>query len=101
MKKSIFVGLIVLFVSACSTQQKVVEKPVEVVRYKTVEVPAPKPIIPHIEPVKMRPLKWSVINQDDNTYFALDKYGYEALSLNLNDIRAYMQKTQKVMESYR
>lgn len=101
MKKTFIIGIAILLLGACSPKTQVVEKPVEVIRYKTVEVAAPKPILPRIEPVKMRPVKWSVINQDENTYFALDKYGYEALSMNMNDIRAYIQKTQKVMETYK
>ena len=108
-----FFGLIlltsVLFLSACSSVPEVeAPPPVEV---RTVEVAPPAPIVPDVDRLNLRSVDWKVVTPDnideifesltrDTVLFAITSEGYEALSLNLSDLRAMIQQQQRIIGIY-
>lgn len=86
---------IALFIGACTP--KVIEKPVEIIKYETVQVEKPRPIIPKPDPVKMRSVTWKAIIYENIPYFALTIADYEKLSLNMNDLRLYIQQSNSII----
>ena len=79
---------------------------------KTEPVKAPKPIVPGVDQLKMRPVNWIVItpeNADEKfaqiksgelVLFALTKDGYEAIAQNLSDVRANIDQYRAVIAVY-
>lgn len=98
MKKLIVSLLVVSMLGACAAKTE--PEKVEVIKYQTRTVEKPKQILPVPDQVKMREVKWKVITQDDIPYFALDAKNYENLSLNLNDIRAFMSQAIVIIKKH-
>lgn len=109
-----FYGLVlltsVLFLSACSRTPEVeAPPPVEV---RTVEVAPPAPIVPDVDRLNLRSVNWRVVTPEnaaevfesittrDTVLFAITSDGYEALSLNLSDLRAMIQQQQRIIGIY-
>ena len=100
---------IVLSMSACSKNTDIIEKPVETVVVKEVEVKRQPPIIPRTDTLKMRDINWIVISKDNahnklkdgEAYFALDVEGYENISKNMNDVRTIIQQKDSVIKTYK
>jgi len=97
------------FLSACS-QSPEVEK-VPVVETRTVQVPSPAPIVPEVDQLNLRNVSWKVITPDnvdavfasmtgDAVLFAVTSDGYEAIALNLSDVRAMIQQQQRIIAIY-
>lgn len=101
-------GFLTLFlVSACS-------KPVEEIKVSATPVQKPELVLPYADPINLRDVKWTVINKDNYqtvfadleksgqpvAFFALTDKGYENLSLNLGDIRAYIQQQKAIIAAY-
>jgi HAMP domain-containing protein len=76
------------------------------------QVDLPMPIIPSPAPLNFRDVKWQVYNkadieilmadlkdkeEDGFAIFALDAEGYEALALNVNELRRYVLEQQQVI----
>ena len=111
-------GCLVLLaaISACTKAPAPVEAPlpevVERVVVKTEPVKAPKPIVPGVDQLKMRPVNWIVItpeNADEKfaqiqsgelVLFALTKDGYEAIAQNLSDVRANIDQYRAIIAVY-
>ena len=102
-------GLVILVLSGCS--QKEIEQ-VPVIETRTVQVARPAPIVPSVDQLQMRDVQWLIITPDnvdevfgsltgDVVLFALTDDGYEALSLNLSDIRASIQQYKQIIAIYR
>jgi hypothetical protein len=107
-------GLVTLtslfLLSACgSTSDIEVVNPIEV---KTIEIPRPSPIVPSVDQIQLRDVKWIVITPEnfeevfaslsgDLVLFAVTAEGYEALALNLSDVRALIQQQQRIIAIYR
>lgn len=116
MKIFAFLSLIIL--GACVTTTKPTNVPLEIpapvehVVVKTVPIKTPRPVVPSVDPLKMRPVNWVIITPDnieeqfnkvkngDVVFFALTAEGYENISLNLSDIRAAMQQQQQIIALY-
>ena len=97
-----------LAVSACSAPQpKIIEisaKPIE----------KPELILPEADSLQTRDVKWVLITPDNFeaqvealrkagkpvVFFALTDGGYEALALNLSDLRAFIQQQQAIIVAY-
>ena len=100
-------GFSILFVSACS-------KPVQEIQVSAKPVDKPELVLPYADPVKTRDVEWIVITPENYeqvfndlakkgkpiVLFGLTDKGYENLSLNLSDIRAYIQQQQAIILAY-
>lgn len=101
--------LLLSLVSACATSNPV--KPI-VISAKPVD--KPELILPKADRIQTRDVKWIVITPDNYqevfnqlakdgkqvVLFALTSDGYENVSLNLSDIRAYIQQQQAIIVAY-
>jgi hypothetical protein len=105
---ALFFGLAIL--SGCVSNDVIKEVPV--VETRTVAVSKPAPIVPSIDQLRLRKVKWVVIAPEnaeevfaslsgDVVLFALTAEGYEALSLNLSDLRANIQQHKRVIAVYK
>jgi ABC-type transporter Mla subunit MlaD len=103
-------GCLILFatVSACSTPQprsiEISAKPVD----------RPELVLPSPDRIQSRPIDWIIVTPDNAeavferiratgrpvTFFALTENGYEALALNLNDLRTFIQQLQTIIQAY-
>jgi hypothetical protein len=104
------VALTSLFLlSACGSEPAVESvKPVEV---RTVQIPRPAPIVPSVDQIQLRDVKWIIITPEnvdeifnslpsDAVLFAVTTSGYESLGLNISDIRAMIQQQQRIIAIY-
>ena len=99
-----------LLLNGCSTPQV---EPVTSVQVKTIEIPRPAPIVPSVDQLNLRDVKWIIITPDnidekfaeikdgDLVLFALTKDGYENLSLNLSDIRMNIEQYKRIVAIYK
>jgi hypothetical protein len=101
--------LLLSLVSACASSQAV--KPI-VISAKPVD--KPELILPKADRIQTRDVKWIVITPENYqevfnqlakdgkqvVLFALTSDGYENVSLNLSDIRAYIQQQQAIILAY-
>lgn len=98
----------IFLLSACGNTAVEPVKPVEV---RTIEIPRPAPVVPSVDQLQLRDVKWTIVTPDniDSVFatipgeavlFAITTDGYEALALNLSDVRAMIQQQQKVIAVY-
>ena len=94
-----------LLVGCASTKPKVIDKPVIVER--------PELILPKVQPVSQAPMEWVIItasnaeeklemlkSKDNVTYFALTPQGYQNLSMNVAELRRYIEQQNAVIAAY-
>ena len=101
-------GFLTLFlVNGCS-------KPVQEIQVSAKPVEKPELILPYADPIKTRDVQWIIITPDNYeqvfselqksgspvVLFGLTSKGYENLSLNLGDIRAYIQQQKAIIVAY-
>lgn len=101
-----------LAVSACSKPDP---EPVQPIEIKTTPISRPNISLPTVDPIKTRSVNWIVITPDnfEEVFAKLEREGqnvvligltgdgYENLSLNLNDLRTYIQQQNAVIIAYR
>jgi hypothetical protein len=103
-------GCLILFValSACSTPQPVS------IEISAKPVDRPELVLPKPDRIQTRQIDWVIITPDNAeevfnrlketgkpvTFFALTEQGYEALALNLNDLRTFIQQLQTIIVAY-
>lgn len=99
--------LTLLLISACS-------KPVQEIQISAKPVDKPELVLPYADPINTRDVEWVVITPDNFeqvfnelakkgqpiVLFGLTDKGYENLSLNLSDVRAYIQQQQAIIIAY-
>jgi hypothetical protein len=99
--------LTLLLISACS-------KPVQEIQISAKPVDKPELVLPYADPIKARDVQWVIITPDNYeqvfnemakkgqpiVLFGLTDKGYENLSLNLSDIRAFIQQQQAIIVAY-
>jgi hypothetical protein len=82
---------------------------------KTKPVTMPELVLPDADPIKTRPVEWIIITEDNReqvfqklinsgnhaVLFGLTDQGYENLSLNLNDLRTFVQQQNSIILAYR
>jgi len=99
--------LTLCLISACS-------KPVQEIKISAKPVDKPELVLPYADPIKARDVEWVIITPDNYeevfnelakkgqpiVLFGLTDKGYENLSLNLSDIRAYIQQQQAIIVAY-
>jgi hypothetical protein len=91
---SLALFLVLPMLAACATQTQTTS-----VTRHTVAVEPPKQIAPAPDQLKLRTLDWKVLSVDEVPYFALDAENYKNYTLNNNDIRAYIQQVNVLMEN--
>lgn len=101
----------VLILAACGSSETAIE-PVKPVEVRTLEVQKPAPIVPTVDQLRLRDVKWVIItpeNVDEKfkeiktgevVLFALTTNGYENIALNLSDIRAMIDQQKKIIAIY-
>jgi hypothetical protein len=101
-------GLAIVLLSACSTPQP---RPITV---SSSPVDRPELVLPSPDRIQTRPVEWIIVTPDTAeavferiratgrpvTFFALTENGYEALALNLNDLRTFIQQLQTIIVAY-
>ena len=105
--------LSVLFFGTLSACGETTIEKVPVIETRTVQVQRPAPIVPSVDQLRLRNVEWLVVtpenvdeifqnvNSDEMVLFALTSNGYEALALNLSDLRANIQQQQQIIALYR
>jgi hypothetical protein len=100
--------ILIATVSACSTPQP---RPITV---SATPVDRPELVLPSPDRIQTRTVEWIIITPDNAeavferiratgrpvTLFALTENGYEALALNLNDLRTFIQQLQTIIDAY-
>ena len=99
--------LILSILSACGTR----ERPIEI---STTPVEKPTLTLPQPDQIITRPVEWIIINRGNYeevfaklekeggnvVLFGLTDKGYENLSLNINDIRTFIQQQRAIIVAY-
>ena len=98
---------LVLLTSACSA-------PVQQIEVSAKPIDRPTLTLPNADRLDMRNVDWIIITPDNAeevfarlqaerksvALFALTDKGYEAISLNINDLRTYIQQLQAIIVAY-
>lgn len=101
--------ILTILVSGCSLWSD--PDPVEVT---TTPVEKPELELPSADTLRMRDIEWHLVTPDNAdkvfadarqsgrpvVFFALTDKGYERLSLNISDIRAYIQQQKTIISAY-
>ena len=99
---------LLLVVSACS-------KPVQELEISTTPVQRPSLTLPPVDELNLRSVEWMVVTRDNFeevlaeleanneplVLFAVTGDGYEALSLNVNDLRSQIEQLNSTIVAYR
>lgn len=100
---------IAIIISGCSFSPR--PQPIEV---STVPVEKPSLELPRADELRLRSVDWTLITPDNVehvieqaeqsgrpvVFFALTDDGYERLSLNISDLRAFIQQQQAIIAAY-
>jgi hypothetical protein len=102
----VIAGLCALFLAGCEETTKVFDKPVLVERAEL--------ILPPVNSISQGEMKWIVITPEnyaakvqelsgkgDVVLFALTAQGYQALSMNVAELRKYIQQQNAVIAAYK
>jgi hypothetical protein len=104
-------GLVILLtLSACGRAQPQIET-VPIIETRTVQVQRPAPIVPAVDQLRLRNVRWIVVTAEnvetilaslpnDAVLFAITADGYEALALNLSDLRALVEQQRAIIRIY-
>lgn len=85
--------LSVLALSSCSQSVKPVE-----IATAPVTVAVAKPSNP--SPIVLQDIKWKIINESDTIYYGLTVKDYEALSVNMQEIKRYLAAQKNIIKYY-
>jgi hypothetical protein len=104
-----FLILSIILLAACDWNNRPEEPP----RIEVIEttVQPPKPIVPEVDPIDMRPVEWIVVTEDNvqqvlerlsgsRVLFAVTSTGYENIALNLSSVRALVQQQRAIIAIY-
>lgn len=110
MKNNLIVSVLGFFlitlVSGCSVTPI---DDVEVVEIKTEKFEQIKPLLPDSDVLQLKPIEWLILTESNVSevfgenrvvLFALTPEHYEALSLNVADIRILIEQQKKIIEVY-
>jgi hypothetical protein len=103
-----------LLLSGCSFLPSFGE-PVQKIETVKVEVEKPRLDLPNPQPVKLQDVKWVIVTRENAeevfaeleksgqpvALFALTAGGYEALALNIADIKTYLATQKEILVQYR
>jgi hypothetical protein len=100
----------IVFLVACGSSAEI--EPVKPVEVRTLEVEKPAPVVPTVDQLRLREVKWVIITPENAeekfaeikkgevVLFALTPEGYENIALNLSDIRALIEQQKKIIAIY-
>jgi hypothetical protein len=100
----------IVFLTACGSSAEI--EPVKPVEVRTLEVEKPAPVVPTVDQLRLREVKWVIITPENAeekfaeikkgevVLFALTPEGYENIALNLSDIRALIEQQKKIIAIY-
>jgi len=88
--------------------------PVKQIEISTKPIDKPNLVLPNVAKIKMRDVKWKVINKDNLeqiiadmekkgdsvVFFALSDKGYESLALNIADLRKLVMEQKAIIAAY-
>lgn len=109
MKKYTLAAILALgFLSACGDKQP------ETIEISALPVKKPTLVVPKADTLDLRKVEWVVLtpeNFEEKTselfkqgnpvvFFALTERGYENLSLNINDLRTYIEQQKRIIVAY-
>ncbi len=100
--------IVLLTVSACSTPQP------QQITVSAKPIDKPELVLPKVDRVQTRKVEWVIITSENFeeqikkltdkgkpiVFFAVTDEGYEALALNLSDLRAFIQQQQAIIAAY-
>ena len=106
LNKIIIISSVSLLLAGCAAKQpKIIDKPVLYER--------PELVLPKVQPVTQSKVEWVVItaaNAEEKlsylktkpnvTYFALTAQGYQNLSMNVAELRRYIEQQNAVVAAY-
>ena len=81
----------------------------------TTAVEKPNLTLPSADVIQQRPVEWTLVTRENAeesftelqdkskpvVFFGLDEDGYENLSLNISDIRSFIQQQQTIIDAYK
>lgn len=109
MKKYTLAAILALgFLAACGPNRP------ETIEISTSPVEKPTLVVPSADSLNLRTVRWTILtpeNFDEKisvlfsrgtpvVLFALTESGYENLSLNLNDLRTYIEQQKRIIVAY-
>lgn len=109
MKKYTLTAILALgFLAACGPNRP------ETIEISTSPVEKPTLVVPSADSLNLRTVRWTILtpeNFDEKisvlfsrgtpvVLFALTENGYENLSLNLNDLRTYIEQQKRIIVAY-
>lgn len=111
MNKFIILFLLVILAGCANKAQPVLNN----IEVRTVQVTKPAPIVPQTDQLSLKPVEWIIVTPDnvDSVFekikksgsepvmFALSVKGYENISMNINDIRSFLQQQQQTIAIYK
>ena len=101
-------GLAILLLSSCSSVPQQINISAEPIQ-------RPQLVLPKIDQLELRDVQWIVITPETSkaefeklkkagkpiAFFAMDEKAYNALGLNISDIRAMVQQQQTIIDAYK
>lgn len=104
-------GFMILFVSISACGSTPQTRPIQI---SASPVDRPELVLPNPDRIQTRQVEWVIITPDNAeevferiratgkpvTFFALTEDGYQALALNLNDLRTFIQQLQTIITAY-
>lgn len=111
MKLKLLLLTSVILLSGCS----IFREPVKQIETVKVEVEKPRLSLPNPQPLDLRDVEWVVVTRENAeqvfaelekkgepiAIFGLTTQGYEALSLNIADIKTYLGTQKEILLQYR
>jgi len=109
MKKYTMIAVLALgFLAACGDKQP------ETIEISAVPVEKPTLVVPKADTLDLRKVEWAVLTPENFekktselfeqgnpiVFFALTERGYENLSLNINDLRTYIEQQKRIIVAY-
>jgi hypothetical protein len=105
LNRIIIISSALLLLTGCASKPKIVDKPILYER--------PELVLPKVQPVTQAGIQWVVINASNAeeklnylktrpnvTYFAVTSQGYQNLSMNVADLRRYIEQQNAVVAAY-
>lgn len=96
----------VLLLAACAKEDV---PPVVKVETRVVEVARPAPVIPRPSPVKLRPVEWVILTEENasskitsagGVVFGMSAKSYENLTWNLDSVKVYMRQSNAAIAAF-
>lgn len=91
--KIYLIALLVLLLSSCAKPTTTITVDTKPVKTQIQTVPAPAPVV-------MNNITWKVLSIENSIYFGLSVADYEALALNMQELKKYILAQQNIISYY-